>query len=368
VTSVPWRDDETQWFEVMGDEWLIQDRIEKLGWGDGLPVIAPTREKVEAALGNVDIDPDLFLGHMPVSNGRVTPAKVASNCVLAGCRPETFPIVLTAVYALLRTKFNLTAVQPTTHPVAPLVIVHGEIAKQAGMNCGTGAFGPGNQANATIGRAIRLCLMNIGGARPGGEDRATQGQPSKYSYAVAENSEECPWGGYLRANGEELAKDAVTVFAGENPHNVNDHVNHDAKGVLGTVASVMANPGSNPPYLMQGEIFLALGPEHAATIARSGFTYRDVQLWLFEHARIPLARLKAGNMWGGHAWPAWLAGEDDNDDNRLIPVLADPSDARIFVVGGPGKQSSVIPGFGMSRCVTLPIIRNESDLSRKDES
>jgi hypothetical protein len=361
VAADKWAAPSADWVDVLGDELEIQSEIERLGWGDGLPAMLPTRERIEACLATTEIPADQVLGVLPVANADVTAARVAANCVLAGCPPAAFPVVLTAICAMMRPEFNLTAVQPTTHPVAPLVIVHGEIAKRISMNSGQGAFGPGNRANATIGRAVRLCLMNIGGARPGGTDRATQGQPSKYTFAVAEAEERCPWGGYRAATGQCAGQDAVTIFAGENPHNVNDHVNVDAPGVLGTVAAVMANPGSNPPYLMQGEVFIALGPEHAATIASSHFTYRDVQLWLFEHARIPLRVLRAGNMWGGHAWPAWLSA--GSDDNQLIPVLADPGDARIFVLGGTGKQSSVIPGFGMSRSLTVPLMRTTSDIA-----
>jgi hypothetical protein len=146
---------------------------------------------------------------------------VAVNAVLAGCPPEVFPVVLTAALALSRPEANLRGVNATTHPVSFMTIVHGDIARTAGFNAGVGAFGPGNRANATVGRAIRLLMLHVAGARPGFGDAATQGQPSKYTYCAAENAEECPWPSYPASIGVNAAS-AVTVHCGENPHNVHD--------------------------------------------------------------------------------------------------------------------------------------------------
>lgn len=353
--SLSW-DAADEWLSLPGEPAELFDAVEERGWGDGLPVVPPTADRVQACLDTVAADADELLGVMPVAGGEVTPAKVAANAVLAGCPSAAFPVVLTAISAMLQPQFNLTGLQATTHPVAPLLVVHGPITRELGMNWGSGAFGPGNLANATIGRAVRLSLMNIGHARPGRGDRATQGQPSKYSYCVAENADESPWEPYHVSQGLTAETSAVTVYGAENPHNVNDHVNDDAKGLLGTVALTLANGGCNNVHFTQGEIFVALGPEHAASIASSGFTREDVQLWLYDHARLPLRDLRGRNMWDGRAWPAWMNADADDDPERRMPVVRAPHALRVLVVGGPGKHSCVIPGFGETHSITQPLV------------
>ena len=350
-----WRADEA-WESLPTDPAGLFAAVEERGWGDGLPVVPATVERVQACLDTVTGDPDEVLGVMPVAGGQVTPAKVAANAVLAGCPPAAFPVVLTAIRAMLRPEFNLTGLQATTHPVAPLVVVHGPIARELGMNWSSGAFGPGNVANATIGRAVRLCLMNQVHARAGGGDRATQGQPSKYSYCVAENADESPWEPYHVTQGFSAEDSAVTVYGAENPHNVNDHVSDDAKGTLGTVALTMANAGCNNVHFTMGEFFIALGPEHAASISASGFTREDAQLWLYDHARLPLRDLRHRTMWEGRQWPAWMNADANEEQDRRMPVVRAPHALRLLVVGGPGKHSCVIPGFGETHSLTEPLV------------
>lgn len=344
------------WVEASVDETGLLAQPHSLEWGDGLPVVAPTAEKVAAMMQHLAVEPDEELGVMPPTDGIVTPAKVATNATLAGSPPEVFPIVLTAVLAMLEPEFNLNGVQSTTHPVAPLVIVHGPAVSELGFNAGAGTFGPCCRANATTGRAVRLCLLNIGGARPGAGDRATQGQPSKYSFCIAENSAESPWPSYpVEYGGMTDAESSVTVFAGENPHNINDHVSTNATGILSVVASNLAVLGANNAHYSAGEVFIVLGPEHAATIAGSGFNRRDIQAWLFEHARMRLADFTRGGMWGMHSWPTWKSAE--HDDGALLPYADSPAAFRIVVSGGPGKHSSVLHSFGITRSVTRPLDR-----------
>src|SRR4029450_6524935 len=183
-------------------------------WCDGLPIVPPPEERVRAMLGGVQ--PDRLLGVMPPLWRRVTLEKLAVNAVMAGCEPAAFPLVVAAVESMLDPAFNLYGVQATTHPVAPLLIVHGPIAEELGVHAGSGCFGPGFRANATIGRAIRLVLLNVGGAWPGRHDMATQGSPAKVSCCITERRD-APWGPLHETS-------MVTVFAGEPPHNVNDHV------------------------------------------------------------------------------------------------------------------------------------------------
>jgi hypothetical protein len=343
------------WLTVPADPRELADLADEQGWSDGLPGVPPTRERVEAMLVPFGLDPEAGLGALPPAEGQATYARIAANAVYAGCRPSLFPIVVTALQAMLEPEFNLEGVQATTHPVAPLVIVHGEAVQRLGFNAGAGVFGPGTRANASVGRAVRLCLLNIGGARPGQRDRATQGQPSKYSYCIGENAAESPWAPFHADRlGLDASAPAVTVFGGENPHNVNDHVSDTARGILGTMASTMANLGANTAHYSQGEIFLVLSPEHASTVAASGFSRRDVQLFLYERGRLPVGTLASGGMTGMDAWAPWKH-ELATDDGVLLPPANDPDDLHVLVAGGPGKHSSVLQGFGATRSVTRPV-------------
>jgi hypothetical protein len=339
--------------ELPDDAEAMLDEADRLGWGDGLPFVPPTRERIEWMLAASGMDPDYEAGRVSPSGSPLTAAKVAANAVMAGCRPEVFPVVWTAMKTMVTKGFNHEGMQSTTHPTAPLVVVHGPIVASAGFNAGIGTLGPGNRSNATVGRAIRLCLMNIGHARPADGDYATQASPAKYAYCMAENSAESPWEPYYVACGIDPERSAVTVMGAEGPHHVNDHVSTDAVGVLSTVGSMVTVLGSNPTWLTNSQTIIVLGPEHAATVAKSGFTRKDVQYWLYEHARMPLSKYKSGGMWGMQIWPTWK--QTITDDNALICPVDSPDSFRVMVAGGPGKNSAVIPGDAMTRCWTVPI-------------
>ena len=314
-------------------------------WCDGLPIVPPTADRVRAMLG--EAEPERALGAMPPLWRTATLEAIAVNAVMAGCRPEYFPVIVAAVDAMLDPDFNLYGVQATTHPVAPLVIVNGAYGRRIGLHAGSGCFGPGFRANATIGRALRLILMNVGGAWPGRHDMATQGSPAKFSYCIAENEEASPWGPLKDG-------DAVTVYGGEGPHNVNDHASTTASGILSTVSHTAATLGSNVGwYFSQSQLLVVLGPEHARTIAGDGLTRADVQRFVYEHARLPLATLKLGGMWGMHDWPAWMMAL--RDDEVRPPQVPSPDDVLVVVAGGPGKHSSVVPNTCFSRAVSRPI-------------
>ena len=183
-----------QRIEVAGEYDAVQNLYLERGWTDGLPVTPPTPERVESMLRAVDLPPYRVIAEIPPNWGGATVERLAINAVMAGCLPEYFPVIVAAVDAMSDPAFNLYAVQATTHPCAPLVIVNGPIREALGFNGSSGAFGPGWRANATIGRAIRLALLNIGGGYPGVGDMSSQGAPSKYGYCVAENEELNPWG------------------------------------------------------------------------------------------------------------------------------------------------------------------------------
>jgi hypothetical protein len=314
-------------------------------WCDGLPIVPPTEDRVRAMLGGRD--PDRSLGAMPPLWRAATLEKLAVNAVMAGCEPAYFPIIVAAVEALLDPAFNLYGVQATTHPVAPLVVVNGPYGRSVGVHGGQGCFGPGFRANATIGRAVRLILLNVGGAWPGRGDMATQGSPAKFSYCIAENEELSPWVP-LRGG------DTVTVYGGEPPHNVNDHVSTTAAGILINVADTAVSLGSNVgAYFSQAQLMVVLGPEHAKTVAGDGFSREDVQRYVYENARLPLGLLKLSGMWGMHDWPGWMNAIRDPDARP--PRVPSPDDVFVLVAGGSGKHSCVIPNCTFSRAVSRPI-------------
>jgi len=328
----------------------VLEALTQRGLGDGLPVIPPTSERVEAMLaGAGGNNPHEVIATLEPRLGAATRQAIAANAVMAGCRPEHMPVITAAVKAVSQPEFNLLGVNATTHPTAPLLIVHGECAQLGGFESQTGAFGPGNRANATVGRALRLILLQVAGARPGDGDASTQGQPSKYSYCVAENITASPWESYPRSLGI-TAPSAVTVHAGENPHNFHDMESEVPEPILDKGASVMATLGCNNAAIGQGEFFIGLCPEHAQTIANAGWSRRDVQMYLYERARRPAAELRT--QFALRAWRPW---QQSLPDEVLAPMTDSPDNIKVFVVGGAGKHSCVIPSWGMTRSVTLPV-------------
>jgi hypothetical protein len=328
----------------------MYDLFEEHGWGDGLPLVPPTTERVDAMLEHAAGDVDESLALLPPRSGEVTRRTVAVNAVLAGCKPEYFPVVLTAVRALAEPPVNLRGVNATTHPVAPLVIVSGDVVRECGFNAGIGAFGPGNRANATVGRAVRLVLLHVAGARPAFGDAASQGHPAKYSFCVAENMDESPWESFAASEGLRAAS-TVTVHCGEGPHNVHDmEADGDPALILDKIASAMTSLGMNNAPISQGEFFLGLGPEHAHVFARHGMERSDIAGYLFNQARMPahvFHRHFEERAW--HEWMKLIAPDD------LLPMTGHPDHIKVFVVGGAGKHSSLIPSWGMTKSVSLPV-------------
>jgi hypothetical protein len=328
----------------------LLDLYEARGFGDGLPLIPPTAERVDRMLAaSGDAPPDAIVATLAPRFGSATRRILAVNAVLAGCPPEVFPALVTAIRALARPEVNLRGVNATTHPVAPLVIVHGRAVEEMGFNPGLGTFGPGNRANASLGRAVRLVMLHVAGARPGDGDASTQGQPAKYAYCIAENTPGTPWETYPRSRGVD-ADSAVTVHCGENPHNFHDMESDHPGPILDKAASVMATLGSNNAPISSAEYFVVLGPEHAATTASNGWARSDVQSYLFERARLPAGVFRdAFDVVQYRPWVQALADDD------LMPITDHPDNIRVLVAGGAGKHSCVIPSWGMTKSVTLAI-------------
>ncbi len=343
-------------FQLVSEKIKIEDSIEKVnalfyeqGWTDGLPIIPPTEERVQRMLAAVKRDPQEEIAVLPIRSVPATVEKIAVNAVMAGCEPEYLPVIIAAVEAVGEEKFNPLAIQATTHPCGPLIVVNGPIARKIGLNSKGSCFGPGVKANATIGRALRLILLNIGGGIPVVADKATHGSPAKYTYCVAENEEDSPWEPLHVERGFGAQESTVTVFAAEGPHNINDHASITGKGILMTAAATMATAGNNNLTLLEGEPVLMLGPEHARTVARDGYSKEAVKDFIFEHARLPLKMLSEENIQSRRDSPPETYGEFV--DSELIPV-GRREHIVVIVLGGEGKHSCFVPTFGRSYSVT----------------
>ena len=335
----------SQRIEVADDYEAVQRLNLERGWSDGLPIVPPTPERVEAMLAAVDLPPGHVIAEIPPNWGAATVERLAINAVMAGCLPEYFPVIVAAADAMGDPAFNLYAIQATTHPCAPLLIVNGPIRETLEMNASSGAFGPGWRSNATIGRAVRLMLLNVGGGHPGVGDMSTHGAPSKFSYCVAENEELNPWEPLHVDRGFDRGQSTVTVIAGEPPHNINDHSGRSADDILTIVAGAMAVTGANNAYT-GGETLLALGPEHAATISGDGLSKADVVGWLMGRALIPLERYTEDT----------LVERFQRVPDGPVPMVRGADDLAIIVLGGPGKHSCWVPTFGgATRSVTRQI-------------
>jgi hypothetical protein len=322
-------------------------------WSDGLPLVPPLEELVARAVAATGRGAGELVGLVPPSDRGATVGAIAANAVMAGCLPELVPVVVAAVEAALTPRFNLQALTTTTHPVTPLVVVHGPVAERLGFNSGPNVFGQGNRANAGVGRALRLVLQNIGEARPGETDRATHGTPGKYAYCIAENAAGSPFATFHEERGGGAAG-AVTVFGGEGPHNVNDHGSTDAAGILNTIAGAVANIGHNNFYL-RGQMLLVLGPEHAEVLAREGYDRRRIQEAVHAHprARVSLAGISEGNLDRyRRTAPHVFAGLPDD---AVVPMLDGPESLLVMVAGGPGKHSMLVPSFGTTEAVTVDV-------------
>lgn len=282
---------------------------------DGLPAVVPTRTRLDAMLAGWD--PALSFGFMPPLFGEITAEAVAYCCVIAGCRPAEFPVVLEAAIATLEPTFNLLGIQTTTGTPTAAALVRGPVAAALGMNAGTNCLGPGNRANACIGRALRLVLTNIGGARPLVGDMATMGQPAKYGMAFAEGTHALA----------PMRESAVTVIGLSGTIEVLPEAGAAApEAVLRPALAAMhgaREASSGGRHRDPGEQFLLLPPEMADVIAKGGWTLADARAFLWR------------------------------ESGFARPIARAPADIHIIVTGGAGvKMTCLVPWGGGTMCVT----------------
>ena len=313
--------------------------FEARGWTDGLPITPPTLARVEAMCASTTRASSEMLGEVEPLRGEATVEKIAANAVMAGCRPEYLVVVLAAVEAMLEPAFNMRGVQTTDENVAPLLIVSGPLAARLGINAGFGALGPGWRANAAIGRAVRLVMLNLGGGWPGAVSLAGLGQPGRYTLCLAER-EDSPWPPLHVELGYRPEQSTVTVLRAETAINVT--------GGLAELASVMGSAASAFTMLYEGRVAVIVAPFVARRLAAEGWSKDDVRRWLHAQARVPVA---AWQQWWlratARSWPAWVT-----ETAGTVPVVKEPGDITVVVAGGDLAipQLAYFPSWGFPPC------------------
>jgi hypothetical protein len=344
--------------ELTSKRFEVSDAVEAIemfyerGWTDGLPVVPPTEERVREFLAESGRQPEEVVGAIPQRNRVMTAEKIAINAVMAGCLPSYAPVVMAAVEATTSDRFNPHASTASTGGAAPLIIVSGPIVRELEINSGANLFGPGRRANATIGRALRLVLMNLGGAVPGVLDRATLGHPGKFSYCIGENEEASPWEPLRVDLGFGPEASTVTVVASESPHQVGNNSSYEPRSLLDGFVDTMIPVGS----FTTSDWVVVVCPEHAAVIGRHGWSREDVKSYLFERCRRSLAALKRTGRRTGEVAPG--------DEEQMVPMLGGPEEILLMVAGGgAGGFSAVIPpwtGGYASRAETKEVQRTHN--------
>jgi hypothetical protein len=333
----------------------LEDPFEALherGMTDGLPVVPPTPERVVAMLEHTSRHPQDLVAEVPPYGGRATVEKVAINAVMAGCEGPELPIVLAALEAACREDFALQGVIATTSPPGPVVVVSGPYALEAGMNAQGNALGQGNRANLTVGRALQLTIRNVGGGRPGREDRAAHGGPGKVGFAFPERLDAtAPWPGLAHARAQLAPEETgVTVFAGEGPRFVVDQLVREPDALAATLACELEHVASVRQRL-GFDALLVLGPEYGSIFREAGWSRERVQDELYRRSHRPAGELVRGA--GGIA-----AGLDPGSvDDPAAPVAKFAAPDRILLAyagGNAGLFGMIIGGWASGELGSAP--------------
>jgi peroxiredoxin len=341
----------------LGDEVDPYEYCLQAGFADSLPVIPPTVERVERLLRATSLPPEEVIGLVPPNYGAATVEKIAANAVMAGCLPEMMRVLVPLVRAACDERFNMHGVQATTHFAAPLIIINGPVRHELGFASGSNLFSNVARANSTLGRALQLILINLGGARPGEIDMSTLGNPGKFSYCIAENEEENPWEPLHVELGFKSEQSTVTLFAAEPPHGVSEHMAREGRQVLKAICRALATVWSYRVCALL-EAIVVLCPEHVKTIRRDGFTKQNVREFLFENTGIPLKAYEEAN--GEGTQYVKMYEEVVIDGERCYRKFRNPEAIKLVVAGGTaGKFSAVIGSWATgprgSQMVTYPI-------------
>ena len=320
-----------------------EDEIEAMfdrGWSDGLPLVPPTEERVLRMLDGTARDPQEVIGLCPPDLVAATVEKIAINAVMAGCKPEYLPVVLAAVEAVLDEPFAMHGVLATTMYVGPVVIVNGAVRREIGMNASGNALGQGNRANATIGRALQLVIRNIGGGRPQEVDRATLGNPGKYTYCFAEDEEGSSWEPLSVERGLAPGQSAVTVFAGYGLQGMVDQKSRDPESLCRSFSESLLAV-QNVKLAPACDCLIVVCPEHERTFRNAGWSKQRVYDELYRLCVVPGDQLVSGARGITEGGPDSLAGKmiDKFRPGGLMIVRAG---------GGAGMFSGIIAGWAAS--------------------
>ncbi|HBK79513.1 MAG TPA: hypothetical protein DDZ83_07495 [Nitrospinae bacterium] len=322
-------------------------------WSDGLPVVIPTGERIAEMLTGTERDHGEVIGEVPPANETATVHSAAVHAVMAGCKAAHFPGVLASLEAVLEEPFNINGIQATMQSCAPLTIFNGPYGKEIGLHGGSGCFGPGFRANATIGRAIRLILMNLGAGIPGVTSMSTFSQPSRYTYCIRENEEESPWEPLSVTRGFRAEENVVTAVAVENPKTIFDDTSNRPETLLAGIVDGMAHLGGMNA-LRRSDMVVGISPDHAQICIDAGWSKGNVHNWLCEKAGKTLGELKTGGGYHEDRIQDLPIEVDLNDDSFFVPTMKVPGDLIVIVAGGiPGPISVIMSGWnGASRPVT----------------
>lgn len=338
---------ESQTFEVTEDLESIFEFVYEKGWTDGLPIIPPTAERMERMLNGTSSEPAEVVGELEPRLGKATVEKIAINAIMAGCKPEYMPVLLAAVRALSRPEFNLHGIQGTTNPVAPLAVINGPVRREVEINCVRGALGQGSRANATIGRALRLLMINVGGGLPETADKAILGMPAKYSFCMGEDEENSPWSPLHVERGLSEACSSVTLVGVSslvnNLLNINPELAHPEPNLL-LLADAMSQKGSNNIQLGGGNPIVILPSGMAQMLSDAGYSKDEVKSFLWEHATFPEEEMPEEMRFAmGH--PTVIEG-------KIYPCER-AEDIIVLVAGGPEPYHAMyMPNFGETEAVT----------------
>ena len=309
------------------------------GWSDGLPLVAPTEDRVMRMLQGTTRRPDDIVAVVPPDLVECSVEKVAINAVMAGCKPEYLPVVLAALEAACTDKFNIHGVLATTMPVGPVIVVNGPIRRAIGMNSGMNVFGQGNRANLTIGRALQLVVRNVGGGRPGEVDRATHGNPGKIAFCFAEDEEGSPWPPLSTDFGAAPGTNTVVLVTGEGPRTIVDQLSRDPESLSRSLAASLRTL-HHAKIVTAFDCLLAIGPEHARVFRQAGWSKETVVGRLHELLQISGNELVRGAGGIAEGVPEHLRG-------ATLPKFR-PGGLRLVHCGGTAGLFSMMIGGWVS--------------------
>ena len=304
------------------------------GWTDGLPIVPPTEEGVARFLAAAALQAGDVIGVEPVRRRRITAEKVAIAALMAGCLPAYMPVVVAIVKAMCRPEFGLHGATASTGGSAPFIVVNGPIRRALGMNATHNALGNGSRANATIGRSVRLMMLNVLGGIPGQLDRSTLGHPGKFTFCVAEDEEDSTWLPLAVERGMPVGTSAVTVMAVESPHQIMNEWTHDPKEILDSYAAAM-RCNMLTYSIWAGNYAIVIPKQHREIFGAAGWSKQDIREYIFEIARVRRSEWRT-------VGKAAVAGRQDED--KVYCALRAPDDLLVIAAGGPdGGFGAIIP-------------------------